>query len=121
MGNLFGVLKIFLLFNIFFGIVNSIIYYQIKNIDPTLKNLASYNGILLLVYWVANILVTKTFSYGENLLAHDIWKVNLIYWGTGLFSSVIFTYLWLGKLPTGNNLIGLIFVLAGVVIANLPK
>lgn len=121
MENLFGILKIFLLFNVFFGIINSIIYYQIKNIEPTFKNLAIYNGILLVVYWIANILVTKTFSYGEAMLSHDIWKVNLMYWGTGLFSSVIFTYLWLGKLPTGNNLIGLIFIAVGIVIANLPK
>lgn len=113
-------LKLFLLFNVFFAIVNSTIYYQVRHIDPTLKNLAIYNGCLLILYWIINIFVTKIFSYGNMQFGQDIWKVNLIYWSTGIFSSVVLTYLWFGKWPTGNNLIGLCFILVGIIIANLP-
>ena len=90
--------------------------YQAKYIEPTIKDLAKYNFYLLGVYWLLNILVTITFSIGINKYGFPVWIVTIIYWGAAVIPTLVLAYLWYGQLPTSNQFVGALMVIAGIIL-----
>lgn len=104
----------FLIANIMFSIIN---FYQAKHIIPTVWNLLKYNIYLLPVYFIVNFIITFTLNKAFGAIG-KMWPAIIMYWGTALVASVIFSFVFFKEIPKNNVLVGLILTISGIVIAN---
>jgi len=81
----------------------------------------AYCALTAIVFYPANYLFAYAYWYGYNVVfPGKAWRVQEIFWFSGILAMFISSWLYLGELPTRNALIALAFLI-GALLAIIWK
>ena len=89
---------------------------QIKGIEPYTMNFFLYHVKLMPVYALLNILTGLAYFYGNKFfgsLTLSVASNNLI----KIVTLVVIAGIVLNEVPNSKTIVGLVFILAGIIIA----
>jgi len=100
----------------------SLNYYQLTHIKPLPWSLFKYAMLCAPVVVIVNYLTQLAYamlSAGKS--ANKLWMSVAVYYIIGVAVSVACTWVFYGKLPSKNVLIGVCVIVVGVVICSIKK
>lgn len=103
---------------IFFGflVINGIYSYQVKNIDPSMKETIKYLIYMTPLFFVANVLIAFGFKIGYKYFTNMTFVVSSSKLAE-MLALLVVSYFFLSETPSLKTLLGIGIIVIGVLIA----